>query len=183
MMSGERFHVLTGGPGSGKSTLIDALQQAGFARTLEAGRSIIQDQVAIGGRALPWADCELYAELQLAFEMRSYREAEALSGPVFFDRGVPDIVGYLTLIGKPVPDHLKNAADAFRYNRRVLIAPPWAEIYVQDGERKQSLGEAARTFAAMVETYRRYGYELVEIPRTNVPERVRFVLDAVGLSA
>jgi predicted ATPase len=25
-----RFFVLTGGPGSGKSTLIDALQQAGF---------------------------------------------------------------------------------------------------------------------------------------------------------
>jgi predicted ATPase len=183
MISGERFHVLTGGPGSGKSTLIDALEQAGFARTVEAGRSIIRDQVAIGGRALPWADRELYAELQLAWEMRSYREAEALDGLVFFDRGMPDIAGYLTLIGKPVPDHLERAVNAFRYNRRVLIAPPWAEIYEQDGERRQSLEEAERTFAAMVETYRSRGYELVEIPRTNIPERVRFVLDAVGLSA
>ena len=48
----ERLLVLTGGPGSGKTTLIDAFQRAGYARSWEAGRSIIQDQVAIGGRAL-----------------------------------------------------------------------------------------------------------------------------------
>jgi predicted ATPase len=35
--------VITGGPGSGKSTLIDALERAGFARSIEAGRAIIQD--------------------------------------------------------------------------------------------------------------------------------------------
>ncbi|MBE1562441.1 putative ATPase [Nonomuraea africana] len=31
------FHVVTGGPGAGKSTLIDALEAAGFRRTEEAG--------------------------------------------------------------------------------------------------------------------------------------------------
>ena len=44
--------VITGGPGSGKTTLIDALARAGFARTVEAGRAIIQDQQAIDGPAL-----------------------------------------------------------------------------------------------------------------------------------
>lgn len=29
----------------------------------EAGRAIIQDQLAIGGRALPWADLSAFAEL------------------------------------------------------------------------------------------------------------------------
>ena len=43
-----RFHVLTGGPGSGKTTLIEALRRAGHACSVEAGRAIIQDQVAIG---------------------------------------------------------------------------------------------------------------------------------------
>ncbi len=54
--SAGRFFVITGGPGSGKSTLIDALQGRGYARTMEAGRGVIQDQVAIGGSALPWSD-------------------------------------------------------------------------------------------------------------------------------
>lgn len=49
----QRFIIISGGPGSGKSTLIDALERQGFPRTVEAGRAIIQDQVAIGGNALP----------------------------------------------------------------------------------------------------------------------------------
>lgn len=50
----DRFFVLTGGPGSGKTTLIEALRTAGFATLPEAGRGIIRDQMAIGGPALPW---------------------------------------------------------------------------------------------------------------------------------
>jgi predicted ATPase len=177
----ERFFVVTGGPGSGKSTLIDALERAGFARSIEAGRGIIQGQVAIGGTALPWSDWAAFAELMLSWEMRSYRWAQAQAGPVFFDRGVPDVVGYLRLAGLPVPQHMEKAAEIFHYNRRVFIAPPWPEIFRQDRERKQDLDEAVRTYDAMVATYRDYGYVLVELPRAAVDERLRFVLASAEL--
>src|SRR3546814_9419519 len=61
------FHVITGGPGSGKSTLIEALAVEGFDHMPEAGRAIIRDQVAIGGAALPWADRAAFAELMLGW--------------------------------------------------------------------------------------------------------------------
>lgn len=120
----ERFFVLTGGPGAGKSTLADAVQQAGFSRSLEAGRGIIQDQVSIGGLAVPWNNRALFAELMLCWEIRSFRMAEQQKGPVFFDRAVPDVAGYLRLSKLPVPAHFEKAAETFRYNRRVFIAPP-----------------------------------------------------------
>ncbi|MEU8540595.1 AAA family ATPase [Streptomyces sp. NPDC048717] len=168
--------MITGGPGSGKSTLIDRLQAAGFARSYEAGRGVIQDQRAVGGPGLPWQDPGLFAELMLCWELRSYRGAPTGPGPaVFFDRGIPDIVGYLRVEGRPVPAHLDTAARTFRYHPRVFIAPPWPEIYRQDTERRQSPAEAERTHAAMVETYTAYGYELVELPRASVVDRVRFV--------
>ncbi|WJJ14351.1 AAA family ATPase (plasmid) [Prescottella equi] len=171
------FIVVTGGPGSGKSTLIDYLQEAGFSRSYEAGRGVIQDQMAIGGSALPWHDPELFAELMLCWELRSYRDAATSSGPVFFDRGIPDIIGYLCVEGRPVPAHLHAAASMFRYHRRVFIAPPWPEIYEQDAERKQSLAVAERTYGSMLKTYVECGYELVELPRVPVEERARFVTD------
>ena len=102
MSSRERFHVITGGPGSGKTTLIEALARLGYAHTVEAGRAIIQDQLAIDGPALPARDPFAFTELMLSWELRSYRMAETTAGPVFFDRGVTDLVGYLTLIGQPV---------------------------------------------------------------------------------
>ncbi|MFB4320212.1 AAA family ATPase [Actinomadura sp. 21ATH] len=173
----DRFVVFTGGPGSGKSTLIDLLAGDGYARSEEAGRGVIRDQVAIGGRALPWADRELFAELMLSWELRSYGMAEAAAGTVLFDRGLPDVVGYLRLEGLPVPDHVAEAARRFRYHRRVFVAPPWPEIYERDVERRQSPEVAERTHASMVETYEEYGYELVTLPRVPVGERARFVRD------
>lgn len=173
------FHVVTGGPGSGKTTLIDALADAGFSRTVEAGRAIIQDQTAIGGPALPARDPVLFAELMLSWELQSYRSAQARPGPIFFDRGVPDIAGYYRLIGRTVPPHVATAADRFRYNRRVFAAPPWKEIFGQDAERKQSFDEAVRTFEAVTGAYRDFGYELVLLPLAPIPQRVEFVLQTI----
>lgn len=172
------FFVITGGPGSGKTTLIDALERAGYARTVEAGRGIIQDQAAIDGPALPWRDPAAFAELMLGWEMRSYRMAARQPGPVFFDRGVPDVIGYLRLMRVAVPAHIEKAAEVFRYRRGVFIAPPWREIFTQDTERRQDFTEAERTYAALAETYAGLGYELVELPRTGVAERLKFVVDA-----
>jgi predicted ATPase len=180
-MSGmERFHVVTGGPGSGKTTLIEALARAGYAHTLEAGRAIIQDQLAIDGPALPWRDPLAFSELMLGWEMRSYRMAEATTGPVFFDRGVTDVIGYLTLVGRPVPEHLMRAAERLRYNRRVFVAPPWPAIFTRDAERKQTPEEAVRTYEALVKVYTSQGYELISLPLAPVEQRVRFVLDTIG---
>lgn len=176
-----RLFVLTGGPGSGKTTLIEALQRAGFACMVEAGRSIIQDQMEIGGRALPWSDPVLFAEMMLCWEMRSYRSAQGHAGPVFLDRGVPDVVGYLRLVGAAVPAHMQKAAATFRYEPRVFIMPPWPQIFTQDSERKQTLQEAERTYDAMVETYTSLGYTLTTVPRMPVDDRVRFIIDAAGI--
>lgn len=121
--------VLTGGPGSGKSTLIDVLHRRGFPHSQEAGRAIIQDQVSIGGHALPWGDRQAFAERMLDWELRSWREATGATC-WFFDRGLPDIAGYLTLCGLPIPAHLTAAIGAFRYADTVFIAPPWQAIYV-----------------------------------------------------
>jgi len=174
-----RFFVLTGGPGSGKSSLIDALERLDYRRSVEAGRGIIQGQVDIGGQALPWADRTLFAELMLSWEMRSYHIAQEQPGIVFFDRGVPDVIGYMRLIGSPVPSHITKAAEEFRYNRTVFIAPPWKEIFHRDQERKQDFDEAVRTYEFLAATYREFGYELVELPRVSVDDRVQFVLRKV----
>ncbi|MEV4223949.1 AAA family ATPase [Nonomuraea sp. NPDC049725] len=172
------YVVFTGGPGSGKSTLVEALRGRGLAAMPEAGRAIIREQAAIGGAALPWADPGLFAELMLSFDLRSYREAPE-EGTVLFDRGVVDVAAYLTLSGLPVPPHVRAAARAVRYGR-VFAAPPWPEIYERDAERKQDLAEAERTYEACVAAYQEYGYELVVLPRASVEERAGFVARELG---
>lgn len=180
MNPADRLFIVTGGPGSGKSTLIAALACNGLLTMPETGRSIIRDQAAIGGTALPWADRGAFAELMLSWELRSYREAIELHGPVIFDRGVPDVAGYLRVGGLPTPPHVMKATEICRYHRRVLVAPPWAEIFVQDEERKQTYAEAQSTYEALMEVYKELGYEPIQLPLAPMAERVRFVIDTMG---
>ncbi|MEG1451822.1 AAA family ATPase [Brevundimonas sp.] len=170
--------VLTGGPGSGKTCLLDALEKTGHTTSPEAGRQIIRHQQVIGGQALPWENRALFAELMLEYELAAYTRAEALAtdkdNMVLFDRGIPDVAGYLNLCALPVPPYVKRAAQMFRYDL-VFIAPFWPEIFTQDDERKQDLDEARRTCHAMASIYHQLGYTPVELPKVSVKDRVAFV--------
>jgi predicted ATPase len=174
-----RLIIVTGGPGTGKTTLIDHLRHAGFGASEEAGRAIVKDQTPIGGLALPWANPDLFDELVLAWGMRSYAAARDQGGTVFFDHGIPCIAGYIRARGGMVPAHLDAAAARFRYDPLVFVAPPWREIYRRDNERWETFTQAEQIHDAMVEVHKGYGYELVELPRTNIRSRLRFTLDRI----
>ena len=175
-MQKENFYIISGGPGSGKSTLLEVLTRAGYATMPEAGRSIIRLQQNIGGTGVPWNDRMLYTELMLLWELRSYTWACNLPGPVFFDRGIPDLLGYMHICGITAPTHIQKAAVEYRYAKCVFMAPAWPEIYVRDAERKQSWQEARATCDCMREAYVRLGYDIVELPKADVKERVACVL-------
>jgi predicted ATPase len=174
----DRFFVITGGPGSGKTSLIAALD--GMHCMPEAGRAIIQEEMAVGGSALPWKNPLAFAEKMLQRDIDAWEAAQRLDGPVIFDRGIPDVAGYLQWSGLPIPEHLAQAAAQHRYNRRVFLAPVWPEIFAQDAERKQTLAESEATCRVMRRVYAGLGYELVELPLAPVAERAAFVRAAIS---
>ena len=47
------FYVITGGPGSGKTTVLAELMRLGHRCIPEDARAVIQEQVASGGRRCP----------------------------------------------------------------------------------------------------------------------------------
>lgn len=169
------YFIITGGPGMGKTSLIDALRRSGHICVPETGRDIIQQQVAANGSALPWADRSAFAQLMFEQSVRDYHAHAAFQQPVFFDRGIPDVVGYLELCGLPLPEDIAAAAGEMWYNPLVFITPPWEEIFRNDEERKQSFEEAVSTYLVMQQTYSSLGYRVVELPKCGVGERVEFV--------
>jgi len=177
--SHDNYFVIAGGPGAGKTTLIDALRQGGETCVPESGRAIILDQLRIGGRALPWLDPALYAELMLARDLANYRAHSDRTAPVFFDHALASLSGYLRLVGMPAAAHVERAATTFRYNPLVFMAPPWKAIYVNDAERKQTFAEAVATFQAVRDAYVKQGYQPMELPLASVEARMSFVLTNV----
>lgn len=170
------FFVITGGPGAGKTTLVEALQAHDLCCVEEAGRQILREQARIGGNATHDGDRIAYRELMLSRSIQSYEQAMAEKRTVLFDRGIPDLIGYSRLIGANVPAYLENAVTLYRYNLHVFMAPPWEEIYVHDAERRQDFREAVATHDAIRRAYQEAGYEPVELPKARVEARVDHVL-------
>lgn len=163
--------MLTGGPGSGKNTVIEELRRRGYHCVDEVGRQIIKEQVDVGGNALPWGNKRRFRDLMQERSIETYESVREVSGPVFFDRGMPDLVGYSNLEGIPIGEDLKRAVDSNRCNSKVFIFPPWERVYKNDTERKQSFEIAIATYEAMVKAYSDIGYELRKMPRLK-PKRI-----------
>jgi predicted ATPase len=169
-------YIITGGPGSGKSTLIDALEEIGYRCYPEVSRELIRREARRPGGVMPWNDLEAFAFLAFAEILLQHDHAAESGGRCFFDRALPDIFGYLRCSDLDIPLHYLETHARCRYQRTVFILPPWPEIYVNDTERPQSPAEAEALYHAIREVYESLGYDLIEVPRVSVEARCAFVL-------
>jgi predicted ATPase len=165
--------VIAGGPGSGKSTLLRALAESGEICYEESSRVLIREQLARAGRLVPWDDLSAFAQ-ECGERMRAQLTDSARHGRCFFDRGLPDLIGYLSHGGHVAPDVWRAASRG--YACAVFFAPPWREIFVNDAERPQSFAEAQALSAHIRRAYLDCGFHLIELPRSSVAERLRQVL-------
>ena len=175
MEGNSRKYIITGGPGSGKSTLVEGLEKSGYSCSAEISRQMIIAEVAKGSDCLPWLDILCFSEKVMrrmveAWEMKQ----EELT---FFDRGIPDVIAYLNIDHIPVPPSFLTELELHPYQNQVFILPPWEEIYVNDSERWQSFAEASLIYEAIKSTYTAFGFELIEVPRVSTAERIAFILN------
>ncbi|MCF2501901.1 AAA family ATPase [Dyadobacter sp. CY107] len=167
--------IISGGPGGGKSSLLEALRKAGFPCIQEVSRELIRGQVAANSQCVPWKNLACFAKSCLDKMIADYHVASDRS-MTFFDRGIPDIIAYLRFGGIPVDDDFMVMAKKYRYDSNVVIAPPWADIYVNDSERWQTFSEAQALYSEIKNVYDELGYQMIELPLTPVEQRVAFTL-------
>jgi predicted ATPase len=178
----DRFVVLSGCSGGGKSTLLTALERRGFIVFEEPGRQIVKEQQFLTGNALPWTNPLQFVELSVSRSIHQMALAARVDQRSFLDRGIVDAISFLEHLCLPVPLHLENAVKQLRYHRRVFIAPPWPEIFAADAERRHSFIEAKAQYSCLLRTYKRLGYSLVELPKIDVESRVEFIVGQLAES-
>ncbi|MDG1881724.1 MAG: ATP-binding protein [Schleiferiaceae bacterium] len=169
--------VLTGAPGTGKSSTVNALEKFGYPVMKEVSREY-WDKTGYGsGGEDPWRNLITFSKAIWELRAQQYTEAESMHGPVFYDRSIIDVLAYIDA-GNKEAEAAMNPAP-YRYNK-VFIFPPWEEIYKQDDGRWEPFSTCELVDKSVRETYDRYGYHLIEVPKCTIQERVNFIIQEIG---
>ncbi len=168
--------IITGGPGTGKSSLLTGLEEIGFTCFPEVSRTIIAEQQAKGGNLFPWGNMAAFAH-ECFLRMQAQLLATP-SGISFFDRGIPDIAAYMQRYGLDVPSEYLSVAGV--YSSSVLVCPPWPQIFKNDPQRPETFEETCLLHHHLIETYASLGFDIIEMPKVSVKERVNLVVKRFG---
>ena len=169
--------VIIGGPGTGKTTIIEGLLAKGFCCYPEISREVTLEAKKQGIEQLFLENPLLFSELLLEGRKKQFHNAQKEPhNIVFLDRGIPDVLAYMHYIGDSYPAFFDQACRDHIYTK-IFLLPPWEEIYISDNERYENFEQAKLIYNHLTETYQKYGYDLIEVPKGTVEERISFILN------
>ena len=172
--------VIIGGPGTGKTTIIDGLVAKGHCCYPEISREVTLEAKKQGVEQLFLEKPLLFSELLLEGRKKQFQNATKEPHEiVFIDRGIPDVLAYMHYIGDSYPATFDAACREHTYSK-IFILPPWEEIYISDAERYENFEQAKLIYNHLTETYQNYGYKLIEVPKDTMNNRILFILDEIS---
>jgi predicted ATPase len=172
----KNWYVITGGPSSGKTTVLNELAKSGYTIFPEAARVLIDEETAEGKSIKEIRDNE--AEFQRkVFKIKIEIEKKAPKDKiVFFDRAIPDSIAYYQICGLNVKEVLKFCQEK-RYKKifffeQLLFKNDYARV--ENGETIKKLNRLLK------ESYEKLGYEVINIPDMPLEDRVKNILSEIS---
>jgi predicted ATPase len=171
------WHVITGAPCCGKTTLIVQLADKGFQTIAETAREYFEDELAKGRTLEEIRSDDVALQCQLMdVQLRLERELRA-SDVLFLDRGLPDCLAFCRVFGM---DPNERLAECFRHR--------YASVFVLDRlpvRRSATLGPEDEATARFLDEwhprdYAALGYDVVRVPPLSPEERLAFVLKSLA---
>lgn len=179
-------YVIAGAPGSGKSSLVSALQAGGHRVVPKTAEVAIRQGIAEGRTAeelrrdpVAW-QLELLQRDYALFESLFRSCADGAAEPVFADTSFVETVVFSRRAGLTLGPRAEAwlRAPQRRYGGVFLLAPLCT--YEETDVRRETRDLAAEISGEVRAAYERLGYDPVVVPPLPLEERVQFILSVVG---
>ncbi len=170
------WYVITGGPSSGKTSLVNRLAEVGYTTAPEVARPYIEELLAKSHTLH-----EIYQhneQLQrdiLAISLKRQRRfvPEDL---IFFDRGTPDSLGYFRYYQLNA-EQMLHGCKRMRY-KKIFFCEQLPMI--QDEVRIENNQTAKQISLLIREAYLHLDYDLIDLPNVSLDERLNILLTHIN---
>lgn len=171
--------VITGGPGTGKTSIIKALKKRGFHVHPEVSREIINKYRKLGHKQLFLSDPLKFSKILMEKRIIQHKNSnENKNKFYFFDRGIPDIIAYLNFKKVKFNPSLLKEIKNYTYDL-IFLCEPWKQIYINDSERYESYSELLLINKELKKTYQKLDYKPIKLPESSVEERINYILNSI----
>lgn len=173
-----RWFVLTGAPGVGKTTTLEALGERGIRTVPEAARALLEEAVSEGkGIDSVRRDERGFQDRVLESKLRTEARCDTTHLTVF-DRGIPDTLAYYRLYGWEPSEPLREAFSKATYATAFVLEP--LPAISPDPLRTESPDQQRQLVQLLLAAYREHGTPVVQIPPMSLEQRVELLLTSLS---
>lgn len=167
------WYVITGGPGCGKTTMVNLLRERGYNTTIEHARHFLYTQ-RIKGRTAEEVR-KNQSEFQLSVLKMQIEQEESIppEQTFFLDRAIPDSLAYYRYLDLQ-PDKQLYEALKKAYYKKIFILDLLP--LVNDYARKEDVSAQKRIHELITEVYSDLPFPIVYVPVLPPEERADFIL-------
>ena len=172
-----RRYIITGAPGAGKTTILAALRDRGYAVVDEAATDVIAGELATG-RDHPSHDAGFLDAIARLQRERQEQPAPPATAVQVFDRSPICTLALAHYLGQPVTPLLAREVDRVVatgiYQPQVFFVRLLGFI-TPTAARRITLAQSISFQRFHEQAYRDCGFEMVDVPAGTIEDRVRLV--------